>query len=232
MVFIDMGRFVDKISVSILVGILVVLLCVEFVVADSSWSFYRRLTDNQGDSGGPGYTDIVIVDYGFNETHFSVNITVRESINLGDNEMLWIGVLVDTDANPDTGYQGYGVGAEYYVEIWLTSSASGIGFYRYNGSGTSWEWQELTWVLYYEIGEKTASMIIEKGSIEFPRGEIRIAPVITYSTDGGKTSMVVDHLGPVLLPIPESILVSLSIGLVALTILYKVKKTLVPGDLL
>ncbi|MEM4718266.1 MAG: hypothetical protein QXE81_05865 [Desulfurococcaceae archaeon] len=222
----------SKFSLGVFIGVLVLMMFTSIVSASNPWSFYKQLTDTQYDNNElqydnnelPGYTDIVVIDYGFNETHFSVNITVRESIVLGEGEIVWVGVLVDTDVDSTTGYRFYDIGADYYVEMYWTSIGGNIALYRYKGP--DWAWEELQgWNIYFEVVDKTYSMVVEKGSIEFPSGVIRISPVITYKSANVGPELA-DYLDPTLLPIPESILVPVSIGLVVAVILYKFRRAL------
>lgn len=213
----------SRLSIAIL---LVLILGITIVNADSTWVFHGTIHDSEGDVGAfPDYTDIVLAEYGFNETHFSVNVTLRGSIILNETEYMWIGVLIDADMNASTGYRAIDaqVGAEYYLETWLSNNTSLCYLYVYNGSGYDWVWILKT-AAYHELHNTKVSMMASREELQFPKGEVSIAIVVTYSPNRGLDNQVVDYTDPKIFPIPESVLVPLSILIVVTALLLKFKE--------
>ncbi|MEM4789337.1 MAG: hypothetical protein QXV06_06050 [Ignisphaera sp.] len=82
-----------KIPRTTLIYVLIVLLLSLSLVTvkSSTWIYTKTLSDNTNDNSGyPGYTDLIRVDYGYNETHFNVNITVNGTISLDEGITIYI----------------------------------------------------------------------------------------------------------------------------------------------
>jgi len=227
-----------KIPRTTLIYVLIVLLLSLSLVTvkSSTWIYTKTLSDNTNDNSGyPGYTDLIRVDYGYNETHFNVNITVNEAISLGEGITIYIGVLIDTDINGDTGYKypppngGY-IGADKLIEVSITNpnTISYVSVYNYTGDGSTWSWTLANIPadsVYCELNENSLKVIASRGVIGYEIGEIRILPIITYCQQGICTT--VDYLDvgvETILPIPEpAIMVALATTSIAILMSIKVK---------
>ncbi|MCE4619829.1 MAG: hypothetical protein F7C33_02275 [Desulfurococcales archaeon] len=49
-------------------------------------------------------------------------------------------IYIDSDGNVSTGYQAYGIGADYMIEVYTDGTAH---LFNYTGSGSDWSWSDL-----------------------------------------------------------------------------------------
>lgn len=207
------------------------------ITVEATWVYTREFSDTVGDSEDcPVFTDILIIGYGFNETHVGFNITVNGNIPLPSSSTYWYGVLIDSDNDSSTGHVHWtSVGADYLLEAWIdttTMSAPDVKLYRYVGNGLSWEWSEVSDA---EVSANVYGKTVTNDTVELVVGKKYLTPLsgeigfTVFVSGPGKTcdTAVVASGGEGPVPIPEPALpVATSVVIVSATYLFLIKNKL------
>lgn len=92
-------------------------------------------------------------------------------------------VYIDQDGSAGTGFQAYGIGADYLIEAYDTGQ---VYLYKYNGTGTDWSWNQLGAVeAYNQLSGNTLTLEAHATGLTLTPGSSRIvaATVVSYSDD-------------------------------------------------
>jgi hypothetical protein len=210
----------------------------------------REFSDALGDvediENCPVYADILIIGYGFNETHAGFNITVNGNIPLPSSSVYLYGVFIDSDNDPSTGLTYWApidkdkenwtfIGADYLLEVWIdtyTESTPGVKLFRYVGNGTSWDVIEVSdaevsaSVYGKNVANDTIELVVGKNYLTPLSGEISFLIYVSNLSGTCDTAIVAPGgEGPV--PIPEpALLVATSVVIVSALSLLLIKDKL------
>jgi hypothetical protein len=230
------------------VPLALVLILTALITVEATWVYMREFHDAPGDIEDiincPVYADILIIGYGFNETHVGFNITVNGNIPLPSSSVYWYGVLIDSDNNPSTGLAYWArieedywtfIGADYLLEAWIdttTESTPDVKLFRYAGNGSSWEWSEVSdaevsaSVYGKNVANDTIELVVGKNYLTPLSGEISFLIYVSNPSGTCDTAIVAPGgEGPV--PIPEpALLVATSVVIVSALSLLLIKDKL------
>jgi len=219
------------------VALALILVLTALIIVEATWIYTIEFSDAPGDVGDcPVFADILIIGYGFNETHVGFNITVNGNVPLQSSTTYWYGVLIDSDNDPSTGLAHWTlIGSDYLLEAWIDTtrvSTPGVKLYRYIGNGSSWEWsvvsnaEVLASVYGKTLNNDTIELVVGKKYLTLLSGEISFT---VYVSGSGKTCdlVVVASGGEGPVPIPEPALpVAASIVIVSALSLFLIKDKL------
>ncbi|MFZ8791596.1 MAG: hypothetical protein ACO2OS_04885 [Thermosphaera aggregans] len=231
-----------------------VLILTALITVEATWVYMREFSDALGDvediENCPVYADIVIIGYGFNETHVGFNITVNGNIPLPSSSVYWYGVFIDSDNDPSTGLiysapidkdkeNWANIGADYLLEVWIdtyTESTPGVKLFRYVGNGTSWDVIEVSdakisaSVYGKNVANDTIELVVGKNYLTPLSGEISFLTYVTYGKEsswGRCDAFIVAPGGEGPVPIPEpALLVATSVVIVSALFLLLIKDNL------
>jgi hypothetical protein len=228
------------------VALSLILILTALITVEATWDYMREFSDPPGDiEDCPVYADILIIGYGFNETHVGFNITVNGNIPLPSSSVYWYGVLIDSDNNPLTGLVYWVridednwtfIGVDYLLEAWIditTESTPDVVLLQYAGNGTSWEWSEVSdaevsaSVYGKNVANDTIELVVGKEHLTPLSGEISFTVYVSKSPEGTCDTFIVAPGGEGPVPIPEpAVLVATSVVIVSALFLLLIKDNL------
>lgn len=124
------------------------------VVSDGSLDLMDQSGKIVGDLGQP-YADMASLSYSYNGSlffRFSLHGDIPNSVGSPHVTDFWYQVLLDTDLNPSTGYLSFGYSGftpDYILlfHVVFNKTSNSVEVYsplwKYSGTGTDWNWQQV-----------------------------------------------------------------------------------------